>query len=39
MTMLDITLLEQHMQILTGLLPDATSPEAAAYPVWIVGYR
>ncbi|MEL4377654.1 ThiF family adenylyltransferase [Brucella cytisi] len=31
MTMLDITLLEQHMQILTGLLPDATSPEAAAY--------
>ncbi|MBD7992165.1 ThiF family adenylyltransferase [Ochrobactrum sp. Sa2BUA5] len=31
MTMLDITVLEQHMRVLMGLLPDQTSPEAAAY--------
>jgi molybdopterin/thiamine biosynthesis adenylyltransferase len=31
MTMLDITVLEQHMRVLTGLLSDKTSPEAAAY--------
>ncbi|MDU0364525.1 ThiF family adenylyltransferase [Rhizobium sp. 25PS6] len=31
MAMLDITVLDQHMRALAGLLPDSTSPEAAAY--------
>lgn len=31
MTMLDITLLEHHMDMLSRLLPDTGSPEAAAY--------